>query len=121
MLPRTRSRHRQLLRGRFIPRPFASATLSQNYCRKNVADNQIVEVPFEEYVARVLPAEVPPSWDMEALKAQAVAVRTYAWNKIWQNRKQPQSLRHQRLDQQPGDVRLPDCPDRSGRRRKPPA
>ena len=70
----------------FHPKTIRVRHLSQNYCRKNVADNQIVEVPFEEYVARVLPAEVPPSWDMEALKAQAVAARTYAWNKIWQNR-----------------------------------
>ena len=70
----------------FHPTTIRVRHLSQNYCRKNVADNQIVEVPFEEYVARVLPAEVPPTWDMEALKAQAVAVRTYAWNKIWQNR-----------------------------------
>ena len=70
----------------FHPKTIRVRHLSQNYCRKNVADNQIVEIPFEEYVARVLPAEVPPSWDMEALKAQAVAVRTYAWNKIWQNR-----------------------------------
>ena len=70
----------------FHPKTIRVRHLSQNYCRKGVADNQIVEIPFEEYVARVLPAEVPPSWDMEALKAQAVAVRTYAWNKIWQNR-----------------------------------
>ncbi|MDE0670920.1 MAG: SpoIID/LytB domain-containing protein [Caldilineaceae bacterium] len=70
----------------FHPKTIRVRHLSQNYCRKNVADNQIVEIPFEEYVARVLPAEVPPSWDMEALKAQAVAARTYAWNKIWQNR-----------------------------------
>ena len=70
----------------FHPTTIRVRHLSQNYCRKDVADNQIVEVPFEEYVARVLPAEVPPTWDMDALKAQAVAVRTYAWNKIWQNR-----------------------------------
>ncbi|MXZ41108.1 MAG: SpoIID/LytB domain-containing protein, partial [Caldilineaceae bacterium SB0666_bin_21] len=70
----------------FHPKTIRGRHLSQNYSRKNVADTQIVEIPFEEYVARVLPAEVPPSWDMEALKAQAVAARTYAWNKIWQNR-----------------------------------
>jgi SpoIID/LytB domain protein len=33
-------------------------------------------VPVEEYLAGVLPAEMPASWPAEALKAQAVAART---------------------------------------------
>ena len=33
-------------------------------------------VPVEEYLAGVLPAEMPASWPEEALKAQAVAART---------------------------------------------
>ncbi len=57
----------------------------QNYCRQGVAENEVTELPLEEYVARVLPAEVPPSWELEALKAVAIAARTYAWNKIYQN------------------------------------
>lgn len=36
------------------------------------------EVPIEEYVKSVVKAEVGDNWPMEALKAQAVAVRTYA-------------------------------------------
>ncbi len=36
------------------------------------------EVPLESYLLSVLPSEIPPSWPMEALKAQAVAARTYA-------------------------------------------
>jgi hypothetical protein len=52
-------------------------------CRHpDVADWQIDVVPFEEYVARSVPAESPVSWSIEALKAQAVAARTYAWYKI---------------------------------------
>lgn len=35
-------------------------------------------VPFETYVACVVASEVPGSFHMEALKAQAVAARTYA-------------------------------------------
>ena len=34
--------------------------------------------PLEEYLCGVLPREMAPSWPMEALKAQAVAARTYA-------------------------------------------
>lgn len=38
---------------------------------------ELVEViPVEAYVAGVLPAEMPASWPVEALKAQAIAART---------------------------------------------
>lgn len=33
---------------------------------------------MEEYLYSVVPSEMPSSWDMEALKAQAVSARTYA-------------------------------------------
>lgn len=36
------------------------------------------EIPLEEYVKDVVAVEVSPDWDKEALKAQAVATRTYA-------------------------------------------
>ncbi len=35
-------------------------------------------VPMEEYLYAVVPSEMPASWNLEALKAQAVAARTYA-------------------------------------------
>jgi stage II sporulation protein D len=35
-------------------------------------------VPLDLYVMGVVPAESPPAWPIEALKAQAVAARTYA-------------------------------------------
>lgn len=38
----------------------------------------INEVPLEEYVKGVLPSEMPSSYPLEALKAQAVCARTYA-------------------------------------------
>ncbi len=53
----------------------------ENNCR-DVPDGQVDTIPFEEYVARVVSAEVPSSWHLEALAAQAVAVRTYAWYQI---------------------------------------
>ncbi len=35
-------------------------------------------LPLESYIASVVGAEMPATWDMEALKAQAVAARSYA-------------------------------------------
>ncbi|MBX3015046.1 MAG: hypothetical protein KF832_26235 [Caldilineaceae bacterium] len=52
-----------------------------NGCR-DVADWQVDVIPFETYVAQVLPAEVPASWPAAALEAMAVAARTYAWRQI---------------------------------------
>lgn len=40
-------------------------------------ENKIIELPLEEYVASAVSSEMLPSFDDEALKAQAVAVRTY--------------------------------------------
>ncbi len=57
---------------------------ADNTCR-NVPEGQIDVIPFEEYVKRVTPHESPAWWDAAALQAQAVAARTYAWNKIIQN------------------------------------
>ncbi|MEP6815717.1 MAG: SpoIID/LytB domain-containing protein [Marmoricola sp.] len=36
-------------------------------------------VPLDNYVKGVVPAEMPASWSPEAVQAQAVAARTYAW------------------------------------------
>lgn len=52
-----------------------------NGCR-DVADWQVDVIPFETYVAQVVPAEMPASWPTAALEAMAVAARTYAWRQI---------------------------------------
>ncbi|TDA68660.1 MAG: stage II sporulation protein D [Clostridia bacterium] len=39
---------------------------------------QVEEIPLEEYVVGVVAAEMPAGFPLEALKAQAVAARTYA-------------------------------------------
>ena len=44
---------------------------------KNDASGEIIKVPLEEYVYGVVSSEMPASFDVEALKAQAVASRTY--------------------------------------------
>lgn len=41
-------------------------------------DNKIVEMGLEDYVRGVVAGEMPAEFSMEALKAQAVAARTYA-------------------------------------------
>lgn len=41
-------------------------------------------LPIEEYLRGVVPREIPCSWHMEVLKAQAVAARTYAVNRMGQ-------------------------------------
>lgn len=42
----------------------------------------INELPVEEYIENVVAAEIGASWEIEAIKAQAVISRTYAFYKI---------------------------------------
>ena len=49
---------------------------------KREQKNIIEEVPLEEYVVGVLSGEMPLSFEEEALKAQAVAARTYVLKKM---------------------------------------
>ena len=44
-------------------------------------------VNMEEYLYGVVPSEMPPSWPQEALKAQAVAARTYTFQHMDRHRK----------------------------------
>lgn len=44
--------------------------------------NKIEEIPFEEYLYGVVSAEMPASYEKEALKAQAIVARTYTLYKI---------------------------------------
>ena len=39
-------------------------------------------LPFEKYLKGVVPSEMPASWSGEALKAQAIAARTYAYYEL---------------------------------------
>jgi stage II sporulation protein D len=49
---------------------------------KRVSSNVIDKVPLEEYVVGVVAGEVPATFDIEAIKAQAVAARTYALKRV---------------------------------------
>ena len=43
----------------------------------------INDLLMEDYLKKVVPSEMPASWNMEALKSQAVAARTYAYKEIY--------------------------------------
>lgn len=45
---------------------------------KNQKLTVINEVDLEDYIKGVVPSEMPSSWELEALKAQAIAARSYA-------------------------------------------
>lgn len=61
--------------------------INNDYIRvKRVSKNKIEEVPFEEYIVGVVSAEMPISFETEALKAQAVAARTYALKRMIDNK-----------------------------------
>ena len=53
---------------------------------KRDSTGTIERVPFEEYIIGVVAGEMPASFDIEALKAQAVAARSYVLTKMNQNR-----------------------------------
>lgn len=46
------------------------------------APGQVMELDMEEYIVGVVAAEMPASFEEEALKAQAIAARTYAVRKL---------------------------------------
>ncbi|REJ36989.1 MAG: stage II sporulation protein D [Bacillota bacterium] len=50
---------------------------------------RVVEMGLEEYVRGVVAAEVPADFHLEALKAQAVAARTYALRRVERNERVP--------------------------------
>lgn len=48
----------------------------------NVETEKVEEIKFEEYIKGVVAAEMPAGFYIEALKAQAVAARTYAYYRL---------------------------------------
>jgi len=88
--------HNAATSGTFRLRPAASATRLQLYSKPSAYDRYrgnlrvsatktvdvVNEVPLETYLRSVVPAEMPSSWPAEALKAQAVAARSYAARRL---------------------------------------
>lgn len=54
---------------------------------KRVNNNNVELVPLEEYVLGVVAGEMPIVFELEALKAQAVAARSYVIKRIYDNKK----------------------------------
>ena len=54
----------------------------QSYDINIKINNNTITVPLEEYLIGVVAGEMPASFQLEALKAQAIASRTYAYNYI---------------------------------------
>jgi stage II sporulation protein D len=52
--------------------------LAPTHASRGARTDIIASVDLESYVRGVLPSEMPPSWPLEALKAQAIAARTFA-------------------------------------------
>jgi stage II sporulation protein D len=60
--------------------------MSNMMIRVKRADNNVIEkVPLEEYIVGVVAGEMPISFDEEALKAQAIAARTYVMKQMVYN------------------------------------
>ncbi|MCP3027591.1 stage II sporulation protein D [Halobacillus sp. A5] len=55
--------------------PASLSPFSINVMR--ATSEKVEEVPLEDYVARVVASEMPANFELEALKAQALAARTY--------------------------------------------
>ena len=55
-------------------------TISANLSSREIL--AITELPHELYLAGVIASEMPARWDKEALKAQAIAARSYALNNM---------------------------------------
>lgn len=73
----------------FIPYLIVTIFIKENEIKFNFIKNDIIrvkrektntieEIPFEEYIVGVLSGEMPATFPSEALKAQAVAARSYA-------------------------------------------
>ena len=61
--------------------------INTTYIRvKRLKQDTIVTIPLEEYIVGVLAGEMPIDFELEALKAQAVASRSYALKRIEYNK-----------------------------------
>jgi stage II sporulation protein D len=56
----------------------ANQTIRVKICKTN----EIIAMDINDYLRGVVPSEMPPSYNMEALKAQAIVARTYTYRKM---------------------------------------
>ena len=60
---------------------------------KQLKKDKIIKIPLEEYIVGVVSAEMPVLFEIEALKSQAVAARTYALKRMIEDSKDYDSIR----------------------------
>ena len=70
-----------------IQRSYGTPTYDGTIEVRKEADGLVLinELYLEDYLTRVVPSEMPDSYEKEALKAQAVCARTYAFRQIQSN------------------------------------
>lgn len=68
---------------------------------KNVGGKLTVinDIDLEDYIKGVVPSEMPPSWEFEALKAQAIAARSFALANLGKQAKHGYDLKDNTEDQ----------------------
>jgi stage II sporulation protein D len=59
----------------------------------------INDIELEDYIKGVVPSEMPPSWEFEALKAQAIAARSFALANLGKQAKHGYDLKDNTEDQ----------------------
>lgn len=71
-----------------------TTTTSNDNTQLNVklSDGTVTAMPMSDYIFSVLAGEMEPTAPEEALKAQAVAIRTFAARNVAQNQASPQSV-----------------------------
>ena len=62
--------------------PSAAASIDKNRKLNILAGGQLRQTDMESYLMGVVRAEMPAAFELEALKAQAVAARTYTLHKM---------------------------------------
>jgi SpoIID/LytB domain protein len=70
-----------------LPQLASGKVLSFGTPNASAGFNLINEVNLDDYLLGVVPAEMPSSWPPEALKAQAIAARTYAYANLGKHAK----------------------------------
>jgi len=83
-------------RGNLIILPQSDMTVGSD---SSSSFNLINELDLDDYLLGVVPAEMPASWPLEALKAQAIAARTYAYANLGKHSKDGYDLRDTTDDQ----------------------
>ena len=65
-----------------VPETSPGITLPETVSVYITSEEKTKTIPFENYITGVVASEMPDSFELEALKAQAVASRTYALGRI---------------------------------------